>query len=117
MPLLPGNPPIEIMLRRSGRARRFSLRVSRVDGQVTLSLPARAREGEAMAFAASQEGWLRRALAALPVLEGVAIGSVIPVEGRLLTVTTGPGRVVRIEGDLLVVPGMARRRRGGCWRF
>jgi predicted metal-dependent hydrolase len=102
---LPGNPPIEITLRRSARARRFSLRVARVDGRVTLSLPLRAREGEAMAFAASQEGWLRRALAALPVVQVVGIGSVVPVEGRMLTVVSGGGRVVRIEGDQLVVPG------------
>jgi predicted metal-dependent hydrolase len=107
MPVLPGNPPIDITLRRSARARRFSLRVARVDGQVTLSLPARAREAEAMAFAASQEGWLRRALAALPVAAQVGIGSVLPVEGRMLTVVSGPGRVVRIDGPSLVVPGDA----------
>jgi predicted metal-dependent hydrolase len=105
MPELPGNPPIEITLRRSARSRRFSLRVSRVDGRVVLSLPVRAREGEAMAFAASQEGWLRRALAALPAVQVVGVGSVVPVEGRMLRVVSGEGRVVRIEGDCLVVPG------------
>ena len=56
MPMLPaagpGLPAIEITLRRSARARRFSLRVSRLDGRVTLSVPLRAREAEALAFAA-----------------------------------------------------------------
>jgi predicted metal-dependent hydrolase len=66
MPLLPGPPPVEITLRRSARARRFSLRVSRLDGRVTLSLPPGAREAEAMAFARQQEPWIRRALADLP---------------------------------------------------
>ena len=51
MPMLPaagpGLPAIEITLRRSARARRFSLRVSRLDGRVTLSVPLRAREAEA----------------------------------------------------------------------
>ena len=51
MPVLPGLPEVEITLRRSARARRFSLRVSSLDGQVTLSMPARAREAEALAFA------------------------------------------------------------------
>ena len=60
-----------------------------------------------MAFVATQEAWLRRALAGLPVVTGVGIGSVLPVEGRLLKVVSGPGRVVRIEGDALVVPGDA----------
>ena len=37
--LLPGDPPIAVALRRSARARRLSLRVSRLDGRVTLTLP------------------------------------------------------------------------------
>ena len=75
MPVLPGSPPVEIVLTRSARARRFSLRVSRLDGRVTLSLPARAREAEAMDFARAQEGWLRETLAAMPSRAGVGIGT------------------------------------------
>lgn len=111
MPSLPGSspdmPPVEITLRRSARARRFSLRVSRLDGRVTLSLPLRAREAEAMAFARAQEGWIRETLAAMPVQAGVGIGSVIPVEGRMLRLVSAAGRAVRIEGDLILVPGDA----------
>ncbi|MBD1202913.1 MAG: M48 family metallopeptidase [Rhodobacteraceae bacterium] len=105
MPVLPGSPPVEIVLKRSARARRFSLRVSRLDGRVTLSLPARAREAEAMAFARAQEGWLRETLAGMPTREGVGIGSVIPVEGRLLRLVPGAGRGVRVEGEALLIPG------------
>lgn len=105
MPVLPGSPPVEIVLKRSARARRFSLRVSRLDGRVTLSLPARAREAEAMAFARAQEGWLRETLAGMPTREGVGIGSVIPVEGRLLRLAPGTGRGVRMEGEALLIPG------------
>jgi predicted metal-dependent hydrolase len=105
MPLLPGSPPVEIVLKRSARARRFSLRVSRLDGRVTLSLPARAREAEAMAFARAQEGWIRETLADMPQRAGVGIGSVLPVEGRLLLLAPGAGRAVRVEGDSLLIPG------------
>ena len=105
MPVLPGSPPVEIVLKRSARARRFSLRVSRLDGRVTLSLPARAREAEAMAFARAQEGWLRETLAEMPVREGVGIGSVIPVEGRPMTLVSATGRGVRQEAEALLVPG------------
>ena len=105
MPVLPGPPAIEITLRRSVRARRFSLRVSQTDGRVTLSLPARAREAEAMAFAHAQEGWIRAALAKMPAVDTVGIGSVIPVEGRMLRLQSGSGRSVRVEGDVLLVPG------------
>ncbi len=105
MPVLPGPPAIEITLRRSARARRFSLRVSQADGRVTLSLPARAREAEAMAFAHAQEGWIRAALAKMPALDVVGIGSLIPVQGRMLQVQSALGRSVRMEGDALLVPG------------
>jgi predicted metal-dependent hydrolase len=105
MPLLPGSPPLDITLRRSARARRFSLRVSRLDGRVTLSLPPGAREAEAMAFARQQEPWIRRALADLPQTAPVALGALIAVEGRLLRLEAGPGRLVHIRGDSLLIPG------------
>ena len=105
MPSLPGPPPVEITLRRSARSRRFSLRVSQLDGRVTLSMPLRAREAEAMDFARSHESWLRAALARRPAHSLVTLGDRIPVEGRLLTLTTGTGRSPRIEGESLLLPG------------
>ncbi|MCF1709212.1 M48 family metallopeptidase [Tabrizicola sp. J26] len=107
MPHLPGHPPIEITLRRSARARRFSLRVSRLDGTVTLSLPPRAREAEALAFARAQEDWIRSALARMPKLDLVGHGSTIPVEGRMLRIEPATGRLVRVYGESLLVPGEA----------
>jgi hypothetical protein len=107
MPVLPGNPPVEVHLKRSARTRRFSLRVSRLDGKVTLSIPARAREGEALAFLRGQEGWLRETLEAMPesAVSRVGLGTVLPVEGRQLTLAPGTGRGIRAEGDRLLVPG------------
>ena len=107
MAILPGSPPVEVHLKRSARARRFSLRVSRLDGKVTLSMPARAREGEALAFLLGHEGWLRETLQGMPdsALRPVGPGSVLPVEGRELVVTPATGRGVRVEADCLLVPG------------
>jgi predicted metal-dependent hydrolase len=105
MPVLPGHPPVEITLRRSARSRRFSLRVSQLDGRVTLSLPLRAREAEAMDFARAQEGWLRAALARRPVQAPIGLGDAVPVEGRRLVLAPGSGRSVRISGESLLVPG------------
>ncbi|MCX7286653.1 MAG: SprT family zinc-dependent metalloprotease [Rhodobacterales bacterium] len=107
MPVLPGPPPVEVHLKRSARTRRFSLRVSRLDGKVTLSMPARAREGEALAFLRGHEGWLRDTLQAMPdsAVRPVGIGSVIPVEGRTLVLAPGTGRGLRVEDDRLLVPG------------
>lgn len=107
MPVLSGTPPVEVHLKRSSRARRFSLRVSRLDGKVTLSMPLRAREGEALAFLKGNEGWLRQTLSAMPAssLQAVSHGAVIPVEGSHLTLTAATGRGVRADGDRLLVPG------------
>lgn len=106
MPRLPGLPAVEITLRRSARARRMSLRVSRLDGRVTLSLPPHARDSEAMAFLRAQEDWLRRALAEVaPTVPPLGLGDILPVEGRALRLVAGAGRAPRIEGDSLVVPG------------
>lgn len=105
MPTLPGHPPVDVTLRRSSRTRRFSLRVSQLDGRVTLSVPQRAREAEAMEFLRGHEAWLRAALARTTVHGQVGMGDQISVEGRLLTLTPGPGRSVKVDGVALLVPG------------
>ncbi len=106
MPVLPGPPPVEITLRRSARARRMSLRVSGLDGRVTLTVPPRLREAEALAFVRDREGWIRDALARVPRAIAVAPGARLPVEGRLLRVQAVAGRgPVRRTPDTLEVPG------------
>ena len=60
---LPGNPGIEVTLRRSAQARRLSLRLSQLDGRVTLTLPRGVPESEGLAFLRENEGWLRGHLA------------------------------------------------------
>jgi predicted metal-dependent hydrolase len=72
---------------------------------VTLSVPKGAREAEALAFARQQENWIRRAIAALPPKAVVTHGTCLPVEGRNLTLVPATGRLVRVEGDSLLVPG------------
>ena len=105
MPTLPGPPPVKITLRRSAQSRRFSLRVSRLDGRVTLSMPLRARESEALRFASEQEGWIRATLADMPVVLAVGVGDTIPVEGRNLMILQSGGRSVRVSEGTLLVPG------------
>ena len=109
MLLLTGSPAISITLKRSARAKRFSLRVHQATGLVSLSMPARAREAEAFAFARAQEGWIRAALARMPAVVGVGLGAEIPLEGRLVQITSGAGRSVRLEEGALVVPGDPER--------
>lgn len=102
--LLPGPPPVEITLKRSARARRFSLRVSRLDGRVTLTLPQFAREAEALAFARDKTDWLVAALARLAPVQPLAFGAALPFEGREVTLTPGAVRGPRLEGGALILP-------------
>ena len=110
---LPGEPEIAVHLRRSARARRISLRVSRLDGKVSLTLPSRVPESEGMAFVHQKQDWIRKQLADRPDEVAVDIGCSIPFQGELLDVVAGPGKALRIEEDRLVVPegrvGTARR--------
>ncbi|MCJ8138821.1 M48 family metallopeptidase [Falsirhodobacter halotolerans] len=115
MPLhVPGLPDVPLILRRSARARRFSLRVSRLDGRVTLSVPARAKVAEALAFAGRHADWLRGVMDDLPAGQPVTWGTALPVEGRARIVTSATGRV-RVEGDALCVPGPAPGPRVQGW--
>jgi predicted metal-dependent hydrolase len=101
---LAGNPPIVVHLKRSAGARRLSLRVGRVDGRVTLSLPRRTPLREAEAFARTQAAWIAGHLARKPVVMHPVIGGQVQVLGRPLTVITGKTRVARLTADAVVVP-------------
>jgi predicted metal-dependent hydrolase len=103
--VLPGNPPVEINLKRSGRARRISLRVSALDGRVTLTVPKGVSEKAGLAFASEKADWLRQNAARHGEVNQVAERQQIPVEGQLLTVASGSGRSVRTQGDQIIVPG------------
>lgn len=102
--ILAGNPPIELILRRSARARRIVLRVSRLDGRVTLTLPAHVTETKAMEFARTRETWLRSALSEVSGAETVGLGTALPVLGGTLVLAGGAGRAARREGTVLQVP-------------
>jgi predicted metal-dependent hydrolase len=107
--VLPGNPPVPLILRRSARARRISLRVSSLDGRVTLTLPSHLSDRAALAFAAEKEDWLRGHLSArsddVVPLPGVSL----PIEGAMRVITSGTGRTVRLFEDRIEVPGSADR--------
>lgn len=102
---LPGDPPVPLILRRSARARRISLRVSSLDGRVTLTLPKNLPEREALEFAAEKEGWIRGHLSRRPEVVDVGYGTVLPVAGRALRVAEGQKRGVRIFGEEILVGG------------
>ena len=117
--ILRGDPPIPLLLRRSGQARRISLRISQLDGRVTLTLPKRCPEAEALDFAVQKETWIRKHLQARTPDETVGLGASIPFQGQMYQIVSGPGRAVQVSGGALVVPGAPDRvaaRLGGFFK-
>ncbi len=102
--LLDGTPPVEVALRRSARARRLSLRVSALDGRVTLSVPAGLDLCHARAFAEEKAPWIRRHLARHVAQNRPAPGGSLPLRGVDTPIREGDVRTVTEADGALWVP-------------
>ncbi|SMY06140.1 M48 family metallopeptidase [Flavimaricola marinus] len=101
--ILPGNPPIAVEMKRSTRARRLSLRVSRLDGRVTLTMPPRLAEREGVAFVAEREAWLRKHLSGMQSEVVPAFGASIPYRGEDMVLRPGNVKApTLVDGQLLL---------------
>lgn len=111
---LSGEPPVSLTIRRSRQARRISLRISQLDGRVTLTLPHGVADREGLEFAESKSQWIRDHLARQPDVQPVEFGSEIPIEGRPRRIEPIAGRRVVLGTDTIGVPGAepAARLRG-----
>lgn len=105
---LAGDPPIAIAVRQSPRARRMTLRISRADGTVTLTMPQGMPVREGLAFASDREEWLRRHLqdirANLFRHPGLTFGASIPFRGVPVTLVAAGVRRPVIKGQTLLLP-------------
>ncbi len=108
---LPGTPPVPLTLRKSARARRISLRISQLDGRVTLTYPVGVAEAEALDFAHQKEDWIRGHLQDRPDPAAVQIGRSLPIEGTVRRIVPAPGRRVLLNADEIAVPSGAEARR------
>jgi predicted metal-dependent hydrolase len=90
-----------VELRRSSRAKRFSLKVSHTERSAILTLPNRGRLEDASAFLARHAEWLKRQLERLPDPIPFADGAIVPLRGAFHRLRfLGPQRncgVVSIE--------------------
>ncbi|WP_420586180.1 M48 family metallopeptidase [Ruegeria sp.] len=108
---LPGTPPVPLTLRKSARARRISLRISQLDGRVTLTYPQGVPEAEALSFARTKEEWIRQHLLDRPDPAVVQLGQTIPIEGVERRIVPATGRRVLLQGDEIAVPEGSEARR------
>lgn len=95
---------MRIMLRRSSRARRMTLRVPRDGGPVVLTLPAHVALSEGAAFAESRSAWLLQAADRRPSASVVNHGAAFPVAGVPLVLTPAAVRTPRVDGGALLLP-------------
>lgn len=102
--ILDGNPPVEVALRRSGRARRLSLRISRLNGRATLTLPTWVPEREGLAFLRDREDWLRGHLAQVEPETALRFGGSVPFRGKPLRLVPGAVRRATLRHDTLLLP-------------
>ena len=102
-------PDIEVNLRRSVRARQFTLRVSSLDGKVSLSMPHFAKTYQINAFLKEKEPWLRQRLSEVQLGVKVTFGTVLPFMGQDILVERYVGHSVELNDDKILVPEKSRK--------
>ncbi len=109
----------EIELVRHAGARKARLSFDSRTGKARLTIPKRASAKQALAWAAGHAEWLATQRARLPVPRPFVDGAQIPFGDGTLTIAWTPGasRVVRREGDRLLLAGPAETiaRRVETW--
>lgn len=102
-----GGRGLSVLLRRSGSARRMSLRVLPSGEGVVLVLPMGARVADGLDFARSKAGWIENRLVRLPERVPFEEGAVVPLLGVPHTIRHRPDarRGVWAEEDILHISG------------
>lgn len=96
-----GSPPISVKLRRTARARRMTLRLSRLDGQATLTVPQRISDRTISEFLSDKETWLRQQLEQTPDRIVPMVGVNVLYKGAPHTLTKGQ-KIQVLDGQISV---------------
>lgn len=101
---LSNDPTLAVQLKRSRRARRLSLRVSSVDGRVTLTVPPHVTERAARRFVEEKSDWISKAVSRChsPVL--VRIGAELPIAGHPCPIVAGSSRSAQLAAGQIEAP-------------
>ena len=100
--LVHGGKTFRIMLKRTPKARRFTLRVRAATRDIVMTMPARGSLKAACEFAERYAGWIDARLAKLPQKTAFVAGSIIPLRGIDHCICHCPGlrRTVWIEQNI-----------------
>jgi predicted metal-dependent hydrolase len=104
-----GDSKAELKLVRSARARAMRLRVDQRTGIVLLTIPARASQRKALAWAAEQRPWIEEQLARIAPTSKLLPGGELPLHGLPHIIDWNPARprTPRLEPGRLIVGGPA----------
>ena len=102
--ILSGRSDIVIQVKRSARSKRLSLRVSSLDGRITLTAPPKVPERQLQAFIAERESWLRQNLDKLPGPSAIALGNSLPILGVEHQIASGASHRVSHGSGVVQVP-------------
>ncbi len=89
---------------RSKQARKLSLRVSRLDGSVRLTLPHGVSQREAVHFIQTKSDWIAQHVAAIPTRAPIEIGTTLPLLGQPVPIVAGAKGPARWSGHDIEVP-------------
>jgi predicted metal-dependent hydrolase len=108
---LPDGSLARLLIRRSVRARRITLRMMPTEAAVQLVLPGRTSRRRGLAFAESKVGWIASQLDALPRPVPFEHGERIPLLGRMVTLNHVEQRFrdIRRDDDVITVTGPRER--------
>ena len=82
----------------------MTLRVSQIDGRATLTVPRGTSDRAAKKFLNANSVWLDRARSKVPEFISVGAGTVLPVEGQMISVKTGSDKTAKLDGDQFIAP-------------
>ena len=102
--ILSGRSDIVIQVKRSARSKRLNLRVSSLDGRITLTAPPKVPERQLQAFIAEREVWLRQNLDKLPAPSAIALGKSLPILGVAHQIASGASHRVTHGDGVVHVP-------------
>lgn len=96
-------PNLEIFLRRNSNSRRMSLRISALDGKITLTGPRNLNLEEFKKFAESKKSWLKSMISSFDTPIFVSEGAKIPILGNKTLISLSDVKKPKKEGSILYV--------------
>lgn len=99
-----GCPDVLVKIKYKKQIKRLSLRISPIDGSLSLSLPPSFDQKKAISFIKSHEQWIRKTFAQLILPQKINIGASIPIEGVKAELCHASSRFVHLDGNRLAIP-------------